>query len=342
MAKTFIIVGENIHCTRVYKVGGNFVKTLPDGRAVIVYGGKGEERHLPIPTAFVQSADWEAGRVKHCAVAVWHGLHGGAAERAAAVDYLGFLARRQEAAGAAFLDVNVDEFSTDVAERCRAMRWVAEVVQAASRLPLSIDSSNPQILQAGLEACDPARGRPMVNSVSLERVEAIGVAAKFKAVVIASAAGERDLPCTTEERLANLGRLMPQLAAAGITGGAVFVDPLVFPVATDSNNGRAFLDAVAAIRVGYGADIHITGGLSNVSFGMPNRRLLNQVFTWLAVQAGADSGIVDPLQINGRMWATVNVETEAFRLARALLTGEDPFGVEYIAAHREGRLGTEA
>jgi 5-methyltetrahydrofolate--homocysteine methyltransferase len=181
----------------------------------------------------------------------------------------------------------------------------------------------------------------MVNSVSLERPEAVGVAARFQAVVIASAAGATDLPATTDARLANIERLMPRLAEAGIAGPAVFVDPLVFPVATDSANGKAFLDAVAAIRARYGAGIHLTGGLSNVSFGMPNRKLINQVFTWLAVEAGADSGIVDPLQINRRTLEAVDIHAEAFRLARALLTGEDLFGTEYIAAHREGRLGTE-
>ena len=74
---------------------------------------------------------------------------------------------------------------------------------------------------------------------------------------------------------------------------------------------------------------------------MPNRKLINQVFTWLAVEAGADSGIVDPLQINDKMLQTVDTASEPFKLARALLTGEDLFGAEFITAHREGRLGGE-
>ena len=339
--KRFVVVGENIHCTRVYKVGGSFVKPGPDGKQAVVYGGKGEPKYLPVPDVFLQGADWQAGKVKHCGVAVWQGLYGDKACQASAVDYLQFLARRQTDAGAAFLDVNVDEFSTDVAERIRAIRWVAGVVQQASKLPLSIDSSNPDILRAGLAACDAAHGRPMVNSVSLERQDSIAVAAEFHAVVIASAAGEKDLPSTTEERLANLDRLMPKLQAVGLKGDGVYVDPLVFPVATDSNNAKSFLDAVSAVRAKYGPEIHISGGLSNVSFGMPNRKLINQVFTWLAVEAGADGGIVDPLQINQKMLDTVDTATEPFRLAKALLTGEDMFGVEYIAAHREGRLGAE-
>jgi 5-methyltetrahydrofolate--homocysteine methyltransferase len=340
MSKRLIVVGENIHCTRVYKVGGNFVKTLDDGTSAIVYGGKTDQRLLPVPPAFVQGVDWAAGKVKHCGVAVWQGLYGDPAGKAAAIDYLQYLAQRQETAGAAYLDVNVDEFSTDIEERCRAITWVAGVVQPRSRLPLSIDTSNAAILTAGLKACDPARDRPMVNSVSLERAEAIATAAAFKAVVIASAAGEKDLPTTTEQRLENIGRLMPMLEAVGIRGGDIFIDPLVFPVATDSNNAQSFLESVRALRQRHAA-VHITGGLSNVSFGMPNRRLINQVFTWLAVEAGADSGIVDPLQINSRMLESVDTGSEPFKLARALLTGEDLFGAEYITAHREGRLGGE-
>ena len=338
--KTLIVVGENIHCTRVYKVGGAFVKPHGAGQA-IVYGGKADTRYLPIPARFTETADWASGKVKHCAVAVWQGLYGDAAGKAAAVDYLRYLAARQEAADASFLDVNVDEFSTDVAERCRAIKWVAGIVQAGSQLPLSIDSSNEVILRAGLESCDPKRARPMVNSVSLERQSSIAVAAEFKAVVIASAAGEKDLPGDTATRLANINRLMPLLSAVGIKGNSVFVDPLVFPVATDSNNAQSFIDAVSAIRRTYGPEIHISGGLSNVSFGMPARKLINQVFTWMVVEAGGDSGILDPLQMNAKILAAVDSASEPFKLARALLTGEDLFGVEFITAQREGKLGGE-
>jgi len=339
--KKLIVVGENIHCTRVYKVGGAFVKPTANGVHAIVYGAKGDTKQLPIPSRFVETADWAAGKVKHCAVAVWQGLYGDAVGKTAAVDYIRYLAQRQEATDASFLDVNVDEFSTDIAERCRAIKWVAGVVQGASKLPLSIDTSNPEILRAGLEACDQSRGRPMVNSVSLERQSSIPVAAEFKAVVIASAAGEKDLPCTTEGRLENIARLMPMLAAVGIKGGDIYVDPLVFPVATDSNNAQALIEAVAAIRKTYGPEIHITGGLSNVSFGMPARKLINQVFTWMCVEAGGDSGILDPLQMNAKILAAVDTNSEPFKLAKALLTGEDMFGVDFISAHREGKLGAE-
>ena len=141
--------------------------------------------------------------------------------------------------------------------------------------------------------------------------------------------------------MANMDRLVPRLRAAGLGDSDLHLDPLVFPISTDGGNGKRFLDTVSAVRARYGAGVHVVAGLSNVSFGMPNRKLINQVFTWLAVEAGADSGIVDPLQINQKIIETVDTTTEPFRLAQALLTGEDLFGVEFISAHREGRLGAE-
>ncbi|MEI7435951.1 MAG: dihydropteroate synthase [bacterium] len=334
----FQIVGENIHCTRVFKVGGAFARQLPDGRGVIVYGDKESLRELPVPPVYRDGVEWAGGKVKHCAVAIWQGLHGDSAGRAAGEDYLRFMAKRQTAAGAAYLDLNVDEFSTDADEKHRAVIRVAEIMQSSSSLPLSIDSSQTTVLRAGLAACDRARAKPMVNSVSLERPEAIAIAAEFGAVVIASAASEHDLPHTTEERLANVARLMAKLEAAGLRGGAIYVDPLVFPVATDVQNPVSFLNAVRALRTTYGEGIHITGGLSNVSFGMPCRKIVNQVFTWLALEAGADSAIVDPTQINDRVLAALDTRSEPFRLAHGLLTGADEFGAEFIAAHRDGRL----
>ena len=329
----FIIVGENIHCTRIYKVGGSFVKEK-DGRHVVVYQG-GE---LPIPSVFTEGAAWEAGKVKHCAVAIWQGHHGDEAGRAAGIAYLEHLARRQEEAGAAYLDINVDEFSTDIDERVRMMEWTVGVVQNSVSIPVSIDSSNTDILKAGLKAADPSRGRPMVNSVSLERVDAVAAAAEMNAVVIASAAGEAGMPSTAEERLANFERLMPRLKEAGFALPDIHADPLVFPISVDGLNGKRFLDAVAGVRRAHGPEIHIIAGLSNVSFGMPNRKLINQVFSYLAVESGADGGIVDPLQINAGMLNAMDTDSEAFRLAKALLLGEDEFGMNFIAAAREGRL----
>jgi cobalamin-dependent methionine synthase I len=334
---TFIGVGENIHCTRIYKVGGKFCRQDGDGYSIYYKAGS-EDRTLPVPESFMSGSDWEAGKVKHCAVAIQQGVYGEGEAQAAGIDYIQSLARRQVAAGATYLDINVDEYSTDIEERMRLMVWTVNQVQAAVEIPVSIDSSDMGILAAGLKACDTSRGKPMVNSVSLERPEAIAAAAEAGAVVIASAAGESGLPANTEERLANLDRLMPLLEAAGFTAGDIHVDPLVFPISVDGTNGTGFLDAVRAIREKYGPEIHIVAGLSNVSFGMPRRKLINQVFTYLAVEAGADGGIVDPMHINADVVNSMDLESEGFRLAKDLLLGADDFGMNFITATREGTI----
>ncbi len=335
---TFIAIGENIHCTRVLKRAGKLVAKGEDGRDSVIYEVDGLKKFMPIPDVFLKSADWENGKVRHCAAAIWQGMHGTDADRQAGMDYLQLLARKQEKTGATFLDVNVDEFSLDLGERVQAMQWTAALVQKASVLPLSIDSANVEIMRVGLRACDQARSRPMLNSISLERLSLLDLLKEYKPAVVASTAGEKGLPATTAERLDNLGRLIPQLTSRGIELDWVHVDPLVYTISTDPCNGKIFLESVDAVRKTYGPAIHIIGGLSNVSFGMPCRKLINQVFAWLAVESGGDGGIVDPLQINAAILRALDPATEPFQLARALLNGDDEFGMNFIAAHRAGNL----
>ena len=193
-ARKFIAVGENIHCTRIFKVGGSFVKSRAENVHVISYTLDGQVYDVPIPQHVVDSEDWARGKVKHAAVAMWQGFYGDDAAKQAGIAYLEYMARVQESYGASFLDINVDEFSNDVEERVRLMQWVVGVLQNASSVPLSIDSSDLNILRAGLEVCDPSRGKPMVNSVSLERAAGIEIAREKGAVVIAGATGEHSMP----------------------------------------------------------------------------------------------------------------------------------------------------
>jgi 5-methyltetrahydrofolate--homocysteine methyltransferase len=334
----FIAVGENIHCTRIYKVGGAFVKSLDDNTHVIAYTEDGREKYLPVAKRFVESSDWSNGKVKHAAVAMWQGLHGSEAERKAGVEYLHYMVRAQEANGAAYLDLNVDEFSTDIAERKELIRWAAGIIQEVSTVPLSIDSSNVEILEAGLEACDPAKGSPMVNSVSLERKEAVKIAEAAGAVVIAAASGESSMPTNREERITNLKTLIDLLERSGFTSAQIHLDPLVFPVSVDPQNGLMILETIEELRRTYGQEIHFAPGLSNISYGMPNRKLINQVFTYLCVKRGLDGGIVDPIQINQQALDALDPESERFKLTEAFLTGQDQYGMNYITAVRGGQI----
>lgn len=333
--KKFIAVGENIHCTRIFKVGGTRVKTDDGSSYYITFVNKGTDDRLPIPPQFTKTADWEAGKVKHCAVAFWQALNGDTEARGKGIEYLGSLAEAQQKAGASYLDINVDEYSTDVPERVELIKWAVKNAENSASIPVSIDSSNLEILKAGIEACDKSRGKPMINSVSLERSDAVDVAAAAGAVVIASAAGETGLPSSPEERMSNIDKIIEILHGKGFSNSDIHVDPLVFPISTDGTNGTNFLSTVSAVREKYGDEIHIVAGLSNVSFGMPNRKLINQVFSWLAVQAGADGGIVDPMQINGKIIAGMNQSDPQFKLAEDLLLGKDEYGMNFIDASRK-------
>jgi 5-methyltetrahydrofolate--homocysteine methyltransferase len=95
---------------------------------------------------------------------------------------------------------------------------------------------------------------------------------------------------------------------------------------------------VRTLRATYGPEIHLTGGLSNVSFGLPLRKLLNDVFIDLAAEAGADSGIIDPVASDPRRILAQVREGRAQELAANLLTGRDPFGMEFLTAFRAGEL----
>lgn len=332
---SFFCIGEAIHTSRLFRTDGPHLARDEHGRpSLILPSGTGKASLLPIPRPFQESSDWHQGRVKPCAVAIWQGLHGDAAGRAAGIAYLQGLARLQEAQGAACLDVNVDAFSADLDARIRAMTWTVDIVQQAVRLPLGIDSSNGEILEAGLAACEPDRGRPLVNSVSLERQAAIATAARYRAAVIATAAGESGMPASAAERVANLARLIPLLQDAGLEPSAWHLDPLVYPIAVDSQNGNRVLEAVTALRETYGPAASIVPGISNISFGMPNRKQINQVFAWLAVRHGATGGIADPAQINPASLAGLDSESPAFRRTADLLTGRDEYGMAYLEAFR--------
>ena len=340
---SFIVIGENIHTTRVLRRKGSRISNLADGRPAVNYRTRsGEVRHLPIPAAFRTTQDYEEGRVKHVQIAVREAMAGGAGA-AEGLRYLQRLAQRQEDAGAHFLDLNVDEISLRLEDQKEAMGWLVRTVRGASGLPLSIDSSNIDIIRAGLEAwCDSADGaRGLLNSASLERLDALDLAREFDVQVIVTAAGESGMPSDTAERVANASRVVDAALQRGLPAADIYVDPLVFPIAVDQEFGNHCLAAIRELRERYGADLHITGGFSNVSFGMPQRRLINDVFLRLAIDAGADSGILDPVTSHIDGVLALDRGSRRYRMAADLLLGRDQYCASFIRAHRKGELVTD-
>ena len=132
--------------------------------------------------------------------------------------------------------------------------------------------------------------------------------------------------------------LAPKVTGKGISIEDIFIDPLVFPISVDAEFGNHCLDAIRLLRQRYGNEIHITGGFSNVSFGLPSRRLINDVFINLAVDAGADSGIIDP--VTSKMQDVLNIDRNSrpYQLAQEMLLGVDLYCKNFLRAYRKGEL----
>lgn len=339
VAPRFIVIGENIHTSRVVRRDGDRIVETASGEPSVRVPIDGGEALLPVSSVIRETREFAAGRVKHVMAAVLEGMANGPDADIAAT-YVRWMAARQIAGGAAYLDLNVDEVSPDVDGRLEAMAWLVGVVGPVSTVPMSIDSSDSAVMTVGLDLCDPgwAHGAPpLLNSAAADRVDVLGMAAERGSPVVLSSTGAT-MPTGTQERMVRAVEMIEMALAHGLTLSALHVDPLVIPIGVDAEAGTAYLDAVRQLRQRYGPELHITSGVSNVSFGMPARRLISDVFLDLCVQAGQDSGIVDPVAADLTRALAPDRTSEAYRLAADLLTGVDAFGVEFIEAFRSGRL----
>ncbi len=337
----FVIIGENIHTTRVVMRRGKLVTTTDDGTDAIRYRSTdGEPRFLPIPEEFKKTQDYEEGRVKHMKIAIQAAMSEDGAASAEGMAYLRRQVQRQEQAGADFLDLNVDEISLKPKDQETAMIWLVKIVQEMTDVPVSVDSSNADVLRVGIEATvDGGRGRPLLNSASLERLDVLDLAVSNDARVVVTASGDSGMPQSAEERIDNASSVIDTALEKGIALEDVFVDPLYFPISVDSQFGLHAFDAIRQLRAKYGPAIHISGGMSNVSFGIPSRKMINDVFMILAVEAGANSGIIDPVTSRPDEVFALDRQSRPYELAEDVLMGRDEHCANYIGAWRQGELG---
>ncbi len=235
------------------------------------------------------------------------------------------IARRQDEAGADVIDVNGGD---PVAEKELAnILWLIEAVRTATEKPLAIDTASPEAMKQGLAAAGPGS---LLNSISLEagRTEPmLDVAAGHDGPVVALLMADAGPPTGVDDRVERAGQLIEKLTAAGKTHEQIIIDPCVLPISSDVSAGPAFLRAVGAIREAW-PEVHIGGGVSNVSFGLPKRPLVNAAFLIQAVGAGLDAAILDPLAPG--LMASV--------LAAEAVAGRDEFCMNYVTAEREGKL----
>ncbi len=243
-------------------------------------------------------------------------------------EFLQNMARAQVAAGADFIDINADTGHGSQEHQAATMEWLVEVVQGATDKPLVIDSSSPSVIEAALRKYR-SEGL-MINSVTAEpeRLVAIGsLAAKRKAWLVALAIGTNGIPHNVEERLAVCEQIMEDLLQLGLEAEQIFLDPLVLPIATDASQGIVTLKTLEQIKSRYPAAKTVLG-LSNISYGLPCRRLVNRAFLLMAAYAGLDAVILNPL--DAKMMSFIKVAD--------MLTGKDLSCRGYIRAHRKGIL----
>lgn len=232
-------------------------------------------------------------------------------------EYVQKLALEQVSWGADVLDINVgvpgiDEVST--------IKWVVESICSVTDVPLCLDSANIDVLTAGLAI---SQGKVLVNSVSGERDKLRNVIPLVKehgAAVIALTMDDDGIPSTSEHRLVIAKKIIEVAINNDISIENIIIDPLVLSVGADHNAANITLKTIELIREHI--DININVGASNVSFGLPNRPLINQTFLAMCIQAGATCAITDPSKYGPAVKAS------------ELLLGSDENSMRYLKYYR--------
>lgn len=234
------------------------------------------------------------------------------------------IAKDQYKNGAHYIDVNA---GTYVGKEDQYMKWLISTVQEAVDVPCCIDSPDPRVVEAALEQ---HRGTPMINSISLEKERwdaLLPVVAGSELKVIALCMSDAGMPETKDDRLSIASDLINNLVKNNVPVENIYVDPLVQPISTNDNYGIEFMNSVEAIMAEF-PGVHTICGLSNISYGLPERKLLNQTFVVMAICKGLDSAIINPL--DRRMMANI--------YAAETLAGRDEYCSNYLMAYREEKL----
>lgn len=241
------------------------------------------------------------------------------------IDFIQDLARTQAAAGASFIDVCA---SVTVEVELETMKWLIDLVQDAVDTPIAIDSPDANICVGAMPFC---KKTGLINSVSMEgdKIDVVFphlVKTTWECAVLLC--DDTGIPKSGEQRLEIFEALMKKVEEYDIPPSRLHIDPLVEMLCTSENGINTILEVIRGIKSQY-PDIHVTGGASNISFNLPARKFVNQAFLVLAMGAGMDSAIINPLHkhMMGLIYAT-----EAMK-------GNDEYCMEYINGYREGLFG---
>ena len=237
------------------------------------------------------------------------------------------VAKNQADAGAHFIDVNAGTF---VDQETEYLCWLVETVQEAVDLPLCLDSPSPKALS---EAIKYHRGEPMINSISLEKDRfdpMLQIVTAQPCRVVALCMTETAMPVTIEDRVQAGAELISRLTAAGVALENIYIDPLVQPVSVDARMGSAVLGAIKTIMNDF-PGVNTICGLSNISFGLPARRLINRTFLSLCMLQGLSATILDPT--DKRLMANL--------LSTRMILGKDDYCADFIDAYQNSIINND-
>ncbi|MDO8535538.1 MAG: dihydropteroate synthase [Candidatus Omnitrophota bacterium] len=234
-------------------------------------------------------------------------------------------ARKQIEAGAGFIDINC---AMSLGDEVQDIDWVISVIQSEiSDVSICIDSPNYLAIQKALETYR-GKGKLFINSITGEQARIdliVPLAVKYNTGLVALAMGDGGMPNSAEGRFAIAKDILEKVSRKGLKAENLYFDPLIRPISTEPEQAKEFLRSIPMIK-SLGAKT--VCGLSNISYGLPNRKIINSTFLAMAIQSGLDAAILDP---------TEKQIISSIAAAQALMCN-DEYCAEYIKAFREGRL----
>ena len=246
-----------------------------------------------------------------------------AAIESADITFVQELAKKQYEAGASYIDLNAGMFVDEEPEK---LEWLVKTVQEVVDAPLSIDSPDPIAIARALKSAKT--DKLIINSITDEKERYLAILPlilEYHTSIVALCMDDTGMPETVEDRVVIADRLIGNLTSKGVNISDIYIDPMVRPIGTGSHYGTVALETIRKVRQEF-PEVHITCGLSNISFGIPARKVMNQAFLIAAMTAGMDSAILDPLD---KKLMTFVYTTEA-------LLGSDEFCMNYLMKFREG------
>ena len=249
-----------------------------------------------------------------------------AALEARDAEYIAKTAIEQSDAGADYIDINGGD--PREGKETRNMEWLLDIVQSNTDKPVAVDSADPGTVKLGLTK---ANKKPILNSISLEteRLESVlPIAGENECMIVALLMNDAGPPKSVDDRVKTAGELIEKITSVGKKIDEIIIDPCFLPISAEQNSGRTVIDSIAAIHKKF-PEVHIGGGCSNISFGLPKRKLINFALLSQAIYHGMDVGLIDPC-VPGIIACIKAAEAVA---------GLDDFCMNYVTAEREGKLG---